>query len=250
LTLTVVQTATAVAANCPASFNGAGGTSPYVFAVLPGGAGGTINASTGAYVGPVMASSNPAQAYDTIQVTDAAANTAQGKILVGTPLILFCDIISTYMQIPNGHVYLWDQKIPQPVDSNIYIAISVPVCKPFANINESVSIPMGGLASVQSVNMMATLDLNVISRGPAARDRKEEVILALDSTYSRQQQEANSFYVGKLPPSGGFINLSDQDGAAIPYRYKISVQVQYVYTKIVSAPYFDTFTEQVSFVNP
>lgn len=238
MALVLTQSATAVGSRTPASFLGVGGVSPYTYAVLPNGAGGSINSSTGLYTGPSTLLSDPKRAYDTIRVTDANSDTATAQILVGNTIVLFCDILQKEMGLANGRVYEWDQKIMQPTDSGLYIAVSVPICKPFGSNNSVID----GL-QVQSVNMMATVDIDIISRGPEARDRKEEIILALNSIYAEQQQEANSFYIAKLPPGSQFINLSNIDGAAIPYRYRISINMQYMVKKIQASPYFDDFDE-------
>lgn len=240
--LSLTQTATALAAKSVASFLAIGGTSPYVYSVVAGGAGGTIDPGTGVYTAPPVVDSHPQKGYDTIQVTDSLSVVATSQILVGTPLILFCDIIQNQLVLANGRVYLWDQKIMQPTDSDLYVAVSVPTCKPFASSNRATSNG-GSLDANQFVSMLATLDVDIISRGPAARDRKEEVILALDSNYSRQQQEANSFYVGKI--STAFLNLSEVDGAAIPYRYRISVNMQYAVSRALPTSYFDDFTDTI-----
>jgi hypothetical protein len=156
------------------------------------------------------------------------------------------------MSIPNDHIYLWDQKIFQPSDSNLYIAVGVHSCKVFGN-NNSPGIVMGDpdwSLQFQSVNMMATLDLDLISRGPAARDRKEEVIMALNSVYSERQQDSNSFSIGRIPAGARFQNLSLIDGAAIPYRFRISVNMQYTVTKTSAVDYFDDFEEEEITTNP
>ncbi len=245
MTLTLRQTATAVGAGGFASFGGTGGAEPYAYTVLPSGAGGTIDITTGDYTAPAAVSSNPRMLYDTIQVEDYAAATATAQILVGTPLLLFCEILQRELGLSAGRVYLWDQKIMQPTDDGLYIAVSVPSCKPFANVNRNVSAgsnPGDGMTQEQFIAMYATVDIDIISRGPAARDRKEEIILALGSNYAQQQQNACGFNVGKLPPNGRFINLSEVDGAAIPYRYRISVAMQYAFQKTQASQYFDTFT--------
>jgi hypothetical protein len=249
MTLALTQSATAVAVNIQASFLATGGAEPYVYSVVAGGAGGTIDADSGIYIAPASIPENPEQAFDTIQVTDDDAATASAQILVGSPLMLFCEILQRELQLANGRVYVWDQKLFQPKDYGLYIAVSVPVCKPFGSTCRLVSTD-AGLEQHQSVNMGATLDVDIISRGPAARDRKEEVILALNSVYAEQQQEANSFYVGTLPPSSRFVNLSEIDGAAIPYRYRISLQMQYAVRKIQAAQYFDTFAEPTLITDP
>lgn len=241
MSLTLSQSRTAVAPNVPASFLASGGTAPYTFSVIAGGAGGTINPSTGAYTAPAVAQSDPTKAVDTIQVVDSAGSpaTATATILVGSALLLFCEVIQQELGLSSGRVFLWDQKVFQPTDAGLYVAVSVPSCKPFAN--RTMKGPSGWSEAVQSVNVLATLDIDVMSRGPDARDRKEEIVLALNSIYAQSQQETNSFYIGKLPPGGRFVNLSFIDGAAIPYRFRISVNLQYAVTKSKAVPYFDTF---------
>lgn len=238
MTLSLSQSVTAVGPSIPASFLAVGGSAPYLYEVLPGGAGGTINASTGAYVAPPTSNSDPTKLYDTVRVTDYDADTATAQILVGTPLLLFCEVLQRELELDPGRVYLWDQKLMQPTDSDLYVAVSVPSCRPFANVTRFLE---NGIDVEQSVSMLATVDLDIISRGPAARDRKEEVVMAFNSVYAQQQQEINGFYIGKLPPGSRFVNLSEIDGAAIPYRFRISVNLQYVAAKIKTAPYYDTF---------
>lgn len=237
MTLSIVQSATALAPRCPASFLGVGSTGPYTYSVQANGAGGTINPSTGAYTAPADFKSNPITNIDTIIVMDSLGNSATAQILIGSYLLLFCDIVSHELGIPRDRVYLWDQKIMQPTDFGMYVAVSVGRAKPFGNVYRFNSTTN---TNDQFVAMQAMLDIDVISRGPDARDRKEEVILALASQYSQQQQTTNGFYIGTI--SKEFVNLSYVDGAAIPYRYRISVNMQYPYRKISSSQYFDTFT--------
>lgn len=237
MTLSVSQSVTALGPLIPASFLASGGTDPYTYSVLPGGAGGVIDPDTGAYLAPAGIPANPDVAFDTIQAEDSLGDTGTARIFVATPLLLFCDILQHELELADGRVYIWDQKIMQPKDSGLYVAVSVPSCHPFANTTKPASTD-AGLDAQQAVHMMAVVDIDIISRGPAARDRKEEVILALNSIYAQQQQEINGFYVGKLK-SAIFNNISGVDGAAIPYRYRISVNMQYTVTKVKAVQYFD-----------
>lgn len=250
MSLTLTQNYTAITPSATfAQFVAIGGSSPYTYSVLNGGAGGSINSSTGTYSPPPKITAYPATGLlDTVQVIDSTLTVATATILIGTPLFLFCDIIQTSMGLSPGRVYLWDQKIFQPTDSDLYIAVSVPSCKPFGNVNSPVATD--GSRVQQFVTMYARVDLDIISRGPAARDQKEMVVLALNSIYSQQQQEANGFYIGKIPLSGGFLNLSQIDGAAIPYRYKISYAMQYQVSFGQSVPYYDSFSTPAIFTNP
>lgn len=238
MTLVVLQTATAVVPGMVASFWSSGGTGPYTFVVLPGGAGGAIDASTGAYTAPAAASSDIDRQYDMIQVTDSAAATGQTEILVGTPIQLVREILMQELGLADDHCYFWDQKIMQPKDETLYVAISMPSCKPFANVNRIQGEDLNG-ETPQYINMSATVEFDLISRSMAALDRKEEVLLALNSTYALQQQDANSFWLAKL--SSSFLNLSNIDGAAIPYRYKIALAMQFVVQQSKAADYFTGF---------
>ncbi len=234
MSITLAQNLTAIIPGMSAQFAASGGTAPYTYTILPGGAGGSIDPVLGDYTAPAAMGVTPQTLYDTIGVTDMVGNTATSTILIATPLFLFCDIIQNQLGLVPGRVYLWDQKVFQPADNDLYVIVTLASCKPFSNMNA------GGDVSTQSVNLLAVIDIDILSRGPAARDRKEEIILALNSVYAQQQQEANSFYIGKISTS--FINLSNVDGAAIPYRYRISVNMQYPFTKLQSVPYFNMFS--------
>lgn len=242
--VTVSQSATAVGAGITASFLGSGGTGPYIYSVLPGGAGGSIDATTGRYTAPIIISSNPDLAYDTIQAMDQVGDTGTAVIMIGQPLFLFCDIIQKGLGLANGRVYIWDQKIMQPTDSGLYIAVAEQTSKVIGSSNEQVS-EGGELISVQSVVTQATLLIDFISRGPSARERKEELIAVLNSDYSRSQQDANNFYIASLSVNSKFVNLSEVDGAAIPYRYQIPVHVQYMVKRALPTPFFDDFELEV-----
>jgi hypothetical protein len=252
MSIAIAQTLTAVGPLKTASFLASGGTAPYTYSVNAGGAGGSIDPSTGVYTAPSTVPTNPAQQFDTITATDSLAATGTAQIMVGDPLLLFCEILQAELGLAVGRVFLWDQKIFQPTDSGLYIAVSVPRCKPFSN-NTKPGVTNGNLdwsKVQQETNFMATLDINAISRDNSALRRKEEILLALNSLYAQSQQEANGFYIGKLPPGAQFVNLSLVDGAAIPYRYAISVNMQYAATKSKTVPYFDTFQNVQVNTNP
>lgn len=247
MTLSLFSYVTAIGAGLTASFVGNGGVEPYVYSVLPDGAGGTIDASTGIYTSPAVLPDSPRRQYDTIQVIDDNLDIATKKILVGPPLLLFCDILQNQLGLEDGRVYIWDQKIKEPQDYDLYIAVSVLIPKVFGNSNY---FDGDTLKSIQSTNSVDMLQIDAISRGPAAKDRKEEIIKALNSNYAQSQQELNSFFIGKLPANSQFTNLSKIDGAAIPYRFQISVNIQYFTKKIQDVPYFDSFPSPTILVNP
>lgn len=246
MTLSLFSYVSAIGPGLPASFVANGGTAPYIYSVVPGGAGGSINSSTGIYASPAVVPASVNQAYDIIMVTDALSNTATQKMLVGSPLKLFCNILQNQLGLADDHIYLWNQKLTEPKDYSLYIAVSVLMSKIFGNSNY---FDPNTQQSIQSVNIMDTLQIDAISRGPSARDNRADIIMALKSNYAESQQELNSFRIGTLPANSRFINLSQIDGAAIPYRFQISVNMQYFQKKIQNVPYFSSFQKPQSLVN-
>ncbi len=158
------------------------------------------------------------------------------------PWKLVCEIIREEMELDDEQVYLYNNKFNIPPDEKVYIAVALGPSKPFSNIRREVSND-AGLAEEQTTNFQCTLIIDVMSKGPIARDRKEEVILALGSTLSQRTQEENGFYIA--PISSSFVPLSSLEGAAIPYRFNISVAIQYKTSKSKQIAYYDTFTDTV-----
>ncbi len=228
----------AVGYGIPAPFLGVNGTPPYTYKVLPNGAGGTIGASSGDYVAP------RATGVDVVQVTDSLGAKATTQVFVGTAMELVCDILQTELELAVGRVYLWDQKIFSPTDDGLFIAVGIVMAKPFSNTSRL----NGDGELVQSVNMQTTVSIDAISRSTEALRRKEEILMALAGQYSQSQQELNGFRV--FPLTKQFVNLSEVDGAAIPYRFNLTVAVQYFVTKTASVPYFDTFSDVAVVTEP
>jgi hypothetical protein len=238
MALTLLQSAHAMAAGqLTLPFGATGGTEPYAYSVEPGGAGGTINPSTGVYTSPASGSGE-----DTIVVTDADMSTDSGIINICTPLQLVCDIIQTSMGLSAGQVYIYNNKINIPVDSALYVAVGVIASRPFGN-RPRFDGSGSGLDAIQSVNVLDTISIDILSRSQEALNRKEHVLMALTSPYAQQQMAFNSFFVAPLPQ--GFVNLSAVDGAAIPYRFNISCNLQYFSTLTTPTDYFDTFSQPV-----
>lgn len=232
MSLTLLQTYTAVNLNVTVPFGATGGSAPYTYSIAPGGAGGAIDASTGLYTAPSVSG------VDTVIVTDSTSATDSGTVLVDYPILLVADIIETAMGLSQGQVYLYNSKINIPIDSRLYVAIGVQSSQAFANRPRYVGTD-SGLTAIQSVNMKTTLSIDILSRSPVALNSKEQVLLALSSPYAEQQMELNSFQVAAI--SSSLKNLSQIDGTAIPYRFQFLVNIQYFTQLATDAAYFDTF---------
>lgn len=242
MSLALTASTLAIGPGASTFFLGTGGTEPYVYSLAPGGCGGSINSSSGQYNAPSAATGT-----DTVIVTDFASATAQAVILVGSALELFLDILKEEMDLADDQIWLWNQKFKVPKDSRLYVVVGILSCKPFGSLlrpNSSGS----GINADQTLNMMATLSIDIFSRSLEAVQRKEEIILSLASVYAEQQQELNGFSIARLPIS--FVNLSQEEGAAILYRFNISVNIQYLFRKTTAVDYFDDFSAATVVTEP
>jgi len=241
MSIVIGQSAYAVGPGIKASFLASGGTGPYVYSLSTvNAAGGSINSSSGAYTAPAVWNENPKNTYDTIIATDSLGATAEVRIEVGNAIKLFMEIIRREMGLAEDRVRLYQQKIFEPSDDGLWIAVMVSRAKAFGNSNK---FNPATQKSDQYVSMQASLEVSVYSRSTAALWRKEDVLIALASDYSKYQQNANSFSIGTLPAGGHMTNLGVIDGAAIPYNFRIPINIQYAYPKRSDVPYFDEFQQ-------
>lgn len=221
--------------NISTVLSASGGVEPYVYSVVAGGIGGTIDSGTGKYTAPA------AFGVDTIRVTDDVAATFDLPMNVLFPLQLMAQILWQELGLAEDRVWIYNQKINEPEDQALYIVLQFISLKPFSNVNRFEEDGGGGLNQVQSSNWRGSISIDIKSRGLEALNRKEEVVMALNSQYAKQQQELNNFKIGIVPEN--MVNLGEIDGAAIPYRFNISVNILYSVTKTKAAEYYDTFSD-------
>lgn len=237
--MTLLQNTSFIRYGFSTTLSPSGGVAPFTWNVVAGGAGGSVD-SSGKYTAPQQPFdlTDINKTIDTIRVVDANGDVATATMNVLTPLEIVCEIIRRELSLDNEQVWIYDQKRNIPIDSKLYVVVEVINPKPFGSSNKSEVIE-GVLTSVQGLNMAVMLSIDVMSRSLLALYRKEEVILALNSDFARQMQQAYSFYIAPLTTQ--FVAISQEDGAAIPYRFAMSVTIQYAVTKKRPVAYFDQF---------
>lgn len=222
-------------------FYATGGIAPYTFS-LEAGSKGSITPQ-GLYTAPDKQDNYQKPTRAKVKVVDSTPVTPLEltfDVSVMGPLGLIGDIISNFMGLGSGQVMIYNQKYIIPNDEKLYMAINVVSNKPYGNVKKHEEIA-GQFCSVQYVNMSSVIDIDLMGRTIEALERKEEVLMALKSDYSINQQAFNSFNIGQLPQS--FLNLSSEEGPAIPYRFKISIALQYSVRRVKQVDYYDQFRE-------
>ena len=82
-----------------------------------------------------------------------------------------------------------------------------------------------------------------MSQNREALERKEEVLMAINSMYSQGIQEKNSFKIFRNP---SIEDLSALEGAAMLKRYELSVVVFSWYSKVKLADYYEKFSAELN----
>jgi len=155
-------------------------------------------------------------------------------------LNLVIELIRTFMQLERDQVVLYNQNWKVPTDDRLYIAVAFRSEKPYGSSKEYMNNEDGtALVEVISFNSQETYTISVYSFGPEALERKEEVLMAFNSTLAEQIQEKYGFKLPLLPLS--FLDLSDIEGASRLNRYETNVAVLRVRSKTNIVQYFDQF---------
>lgn len=158
------------------------------------------------------------------------------------PIKNICNILQTQLGLQDRQIWIYNQKRDIPNDFGIYFVVSYQGQRIIANIRKEIATE-NGLMEYQSVHSLANFTVDVFSRDKGARDMRDQAIMALNSTYSQQVQEANGFQIARN--SFQVTNTSEVEGVAELNRYSISFNVTYMSETSKSIDYFDTFTKQV-----
>jgi hypothetical protein len=129
------------------------------------------------------------------------------------------------MHIAEERVNIFNQRIDPELlkDPGIFIYLECMPSKVIANRISYQYDPVSGFEyEVQDLNMSDPVTIGVFSKSIEAFQRKEEVLMAINSTYSQQLQEELGFRIFRNAP---IQDLSVLEGAALLFRYDIPVMM-------------------------
>jgi len=133
---------------------------------------------------------------------------------------IIVDIIEKKMAMKEGSVWIGSQNRKIPLDTSLYIIVTmsnsyvVSAAKPYL-IDKN-----GRTYEVNEGQELEQIQIDILSRSDSSITRKKEIIMALNSIYSKQKQEQYSFKICRLPNS--FINTSYAEGGSQLNRYTIT----------------------------
>lgn len=158
------------------------------------------------------------------------------------PIKQICKILQKSLDLSDKQIWIYNQKRDIPNDFGVYFVVSYTGQKVIGNTRREVPT-INGLVEYQSVHNLANFAIDVFSRGNVARDMRDQVIMALNSTYSQMVQEANGFQIARN--SFNVTNTSEIEGVAELNRYTISFNVTYMSETTRNIDYFDSFSKEV-----
>lgn len=150
-------------------------------------------------------------------------------------------ILDEQMNMAIGRVFAYNSNVDLPKDSDLFIPLFYSERKPVANNSKMVTTATG-VEEHQSINMVEDVVISLMSRGTSARDRVQEVFLALNSYFSRNLQAKNKLHISSI---GEAYDASFLEATSMFNRFDIKIRVFRSYDKINTVDYYNTFNFEV-----
>lgn len=158
------------------------------------------------------------------------------------------DIIRKEMGLDQQHIWIQAQnrKIP-PNSDDLYVVVGVVDFLPISSKSyfkeEYDSGDEPATIERQILYGRANIQVDIFSRSNEARNRRGEVLMALNSFYSQEVQNNKQFRIFEL--SSSFLNLSGLAGGSDINRFTIRFYAMVAETKDKSSDYYDVFNEEL-----
>lgn len=165
------------------------------------------------------------------------------------------NIIQQEMELDIKNVFIMDQTVKIPADDQLRVTVGLSDAPSIMSNNtymESYELPgQPGVfqqTEVNRVQMRENMQIDIFGRTNKAITRRWEILAALASIYSKQQQEAEQFKIARLSTS--FTNTSSAEGGSQLNRFTLIVPCLVWYKKVKPlAPngglYYDDFNTRV-----
>jgi hypothetical protein len=156
------------------------------------------------------------------------------------PIQILCDIIRAELVLNENQVLVYNQKWDIPPNEDLYVSLSIISAIVYCGSNVQSYASETGYTETKTIQKLEIIGIDIMSKGIQALLRRYEIIIALQSVYSQQQQEKYNIKICRLPIN--FIDLSYLEGAARLNRYHASVHVYSTLEMTKSINYFDTYS--------
>lgn len=151
------------------------------------------------------------------------------------------DIIRNEMNLNQQNIWIHSQnrKIP-PQSQELYVTVG---CVDFLPISSKSRFNPDNDTEIQTVYGRASVQIDILSRSREARIRRAELLMALNSYYSKEIQDKHQFRIFELPQR--FINTSSLEGGSEINRFSLVIRAMISEDKVKTTSYYDTFNAEI-----
>jgi hypothetical protein len=151
------------------------------------------------------------------------------------------DIIRKEMDLNQQNIWIHSQnrKIP-PQSQELYVTVG---CVDFLPISSKSRFNPANDTEIQTVYGRASVQIDILSRSREARIRRAELLMALNSYYSKEIQDRYQFRIFELPQR--FINTSSLEGGSEINRFSLVIRAMISEDKVKTTSYYDTFNAEI-----
>lgn len=151
------------------------------------------------------------------------------------------DIIRKEMNLNQQNIWIHSQnrKIP-PQSQELYVTVG---CVDFLPISSKSRFDAENNSEIQTVYGRASVQIDILSRSREARIRRAELLMALNSYYSKEVQDKHQFRIFELPAR--FINTSSLEGGSEINRFSLIIRAMISEDKVKETDYYDTFNAKI-----
>lgn len=146
-------------------------------------------------------------------------------------------IIKNYMSLRDDQIWIQREKVMLPKTDTFTISIGFISLKPIGTSSRVT-------ADIEEVATTMAGQVVIDIYGPSfdVMTRNGEIILALCSSISKDYQTQKGFLIAQTPSSVN--DISNLDGAFIPYRFQMIFNVQFINKKSKVIEYYDQIREE------
>jgi len=155
------------------------------------------------------------------------------------PIKILGDILKNCMVLTDQQIFIYNQDFKLPETSGLFIILQYNNSTNYSSTNTFIPADEGEEGGQECIAMNAKEEytINIISKNDEARQRKEEVIMSLNSNFSKDQQGLYQFQIAQI--SSSFVNVSELEGAGMLNRYAINISLLAHYSKTMDTTYYD-----------
>lgn len=162
---------------------------------------------------------------------------------------ILVDIIKHELNLPDNYgttergdvipsVIIYSQNIKLHNTDKLQITVRTVSSRTYSNRDYCKQNDDGKFIETQNLNQSRMMQIDCYSRNNDARDRHQEITMALNSIYAKQQMDIYNFKIGTLTND---VNISGIDGGSDINRFTTTFNVIIHFEKSKEVNYYDKF---------